>query len=106
MEYIDIDKDSIPYKFDIKLQGTTYTLGVLYNALMDFFTIDLYKDKAPLVLGEKLILNKPLFLTSQYRDTPGIDIIPFDLTGEAERITYDNFNKSVFLYLVGDTDVD
>lgn len=73
---------------------------------MDFFTVDLYKDKDPIVLGEKLVLNKPLFLSSQYRDIPVVDIIPFDLSGRAERITYDNFNDSVFLYMVGDSDVD
>lgn len=106
MEYIEIDKDSIPYQFNIRLAGITYTFRVLYNSLMDFFTVDLIKDGTPIVLGEKLILNKPLFTTSQYRDIPNISIIPFDLTGEAERITFENLNKSVFLYLVGDNDVD
>ena len=106
MEYIGIDKNSIPYKFDIRLGGVTYTLRVLYNSLRDFFTVDLYKDNTPIVLGEKLVLNKPLFISSKYRDTPAVDIIPFDLTGEAERITFSNFNESVYLYILGDGHVD
>lgn len=102
LNYIDIDKDLIPYSFDITLEGETYTFEVNYNDLKDFFTINLLKNDEVIVLGEKLVYGKPLFLTSSHKDIPKIDIIPFDLSQQTERITFENFNKQVFLYLVGD----
>lgn len=102
MNYIDINKDLIPYKFDITLAGETYTFDVKYNTLKDYFTVDLYKNDEVIVLGEKLIYGKPLFLNSQHRDIPKVDILPLDLTNKTERITFENLNEEVFLFLVGD----
>ena len=105
MEYIDIDKDLIPYTFDITLKDETYTFNVSYNQLKDFFTIDLYKNDKLIVVGEKLLYGKPLFLTSQHRDIPKVDIIPFDISENTERITFENLNEDVFLFIIdGDND--
>ncbi len=105
MQYIEIDKDMVPYKFDMTLEGETYTFQVNYNVLKDFFTIDLLKNDEVIVLGEKLIYGKPLFLSSRYKDIPKVNIVPLDLTGRAERITFDNLNEEVFLFLIdGDKD--
>lgn len=102
MKYIDINKDMIPYRFDITLADETYTFEVNYNSLKDYFTIDLYKNDEVIVLGEKLVYGKPLFLSSQHKDIPKVDILPLDLTNKTERITFENLNKEVFLFLVGD----
>lgn len=102
MKYIDIDKSQIPYEFNIKLSARTYTIGVNYNAECDFFTIDLYRNGVAIVLGEKLVYNNPLFSNAQYKNIPDISIVPFDLSGEADTITFDNLNETVFLYLVGE----
>lgn len=105
MEYIEIDRDMIPYKFDITLQNETYTFQVNYNTLKDFFTIDLYKNNEVIVLGEKLVYGKPLFISSRYKDIPKVNIVPLDLTGRVERITFENLNEEVFLFLIdGDKD--
>lgn len=104
MEYIDIDKDLVPYKFEISLLDETYTFNVEYNSMKDYFTVDLYKDSEIIVLGEKLIYGKPLFLTSLYKDIPKVRIIPLDLAGKAERISFENLNEEVFLFLIGDND--
>ena len=45
MEYIEIDKDLIPYEFIIELDNDEYKLDVRYNETYDFFTVDLYKDE-------------------------------------------------------------
>ena len=37
-------------------------------------------------------------------EKPKIDILPYDVTGRIERITYENLNEEVFLFLVGDED--
>lgn len=60
------------------------------------------KNNEVIVLGEKVVYGKPLFLTAIHKNIPKVDIIPFDLSQSTERITFENFNKDVFLYLVGD----
>lgn len=102
MKYIEIDKDMIPYRFDITLEGETYTFEVNYNALKDFFTIDLLKNDEIIVLGEKLVYGKPLFMTARHKDIPKPIIIPYDVSENTERITFENMNKDVFLFLIGD----
>ncbi|NMB44741.1 MAG: hypothetical protein GX995_11525 [Clostridiales bacterium] len=102
MEYIEIDKDMIPYRFDITLEGETYTFQVNYNALKDFFTIDLLKNDEIIVLGEKLVYGKPLFLSAKHKNVPKVNIIPLDISNRTDRVTFDNLNEDVFLYLIGD----
>lgn len=102
MNYININKDLIPYTFDITLEGETYTFRINYNNVGDFFTVDLMREGEVIVLGEKLVYAKPLFLTAGHRDIPRVDILPFDLSGGVSRITFENLNESVFLYLVGE----
>lgn len=100
MKYINIDKSLIPYRFDIKLSEETYTFEVSYNEKFDFFTINLYKNEVPIVLGEKIVYRKPLFNSYNHLDIPKVSILPFDLSGNTDRLTYENLNEQVFLYLV------
>lgn len=102
-EYIEIDKDEIPYSFEIELAGEVFEIEVNYNQTYDFFTVDLFKDGGVLVIGEKLIINRPLFENRVNIDLPKIQIIPKDRANSATRITYENMNETVFLY-VGDSD--
>lgn len=37
IEYIDIDKNEIPYSFEIELAGEIFELEVNYNQAHDFF---------------------------------------------------------------------
>ncbi|MEA0552964.1 hypothetical protein U1P98_04470 [Lysinibacillus irui] len=102
-EYIEIDKGEIPYSFEIELAGEIFEFEVNYNQTHDFFTVDLFKDGGVLVIGEKLIINRPLFRNLVNIDLPKEQIIPKDRAGVADRITYDNLNETVFLY-VGESD--
>ena len=105
---MDINKDEIPEEFDMDLGNETFTLTFKYNTSFDFFTVDLKKatevDSEPeeLVMGEKLILNKPLFSDFTSFDFPAPTIIPMDLSGVEKRITFDNLNEKVFLYIDDD----
>lgn len=101
-EYIEIDKDEIPYSFEIELAGEVFEIEVNYNQTYDFFTVDLFKDGGVLVIGEKLIINRPLFENRVNIDLPKVQIIPKDRANSATRITYENMNETVFLY-VGDS---
>ena len=103
MEYIEIEKDLIPYSFEIDLDDDEYEIEVNYNERFDFFTVDLYKEGEPLVVGEKLMLNRQLFDGLANVQLPKTKIIPMDRANEESRITYDNLQSTVFLY-VGDAD--
>lgn len=102
-EYIEIYKDEIPYSFEIELGGEVFEFEVNYNEKHDFFTVDLFKNGLALVIGEKIMLNRVLFRNLVDVDLPKVNIIPKDRAGEASRITYENFNETVFLY-IGDED--
>lgn len=105
MEYITIDKSAIPYKFELTLNNTTYQFTLKYNTTADFFTIDLYRNNNLIVLGEKIVYGKPLFTTSQHLGVPR-NIIPYDTTEESKEVTFENLNKNVFLFILGDKNVD
>lgn len=102
MEYIEIEKELIPYEFDIGLDGETYNFHVNYNRTADLFTVDLYKGGKTIIKGEKLVYNQPLFTTANHKDVPETTLVPFDLAGHVDHITYKNLNEEVFLFLVGD----
>jgi len=104
MNYIEIDKESIPYSFEIDLLNEVFEFEVNYNQTFDFFTIDIFKNETPLVLGEKVILNRPLFNELVNIDLPKVEIIPKDRANMTSRITFENMNETVFLYIVGDED--
>ena len=53
-EYIEIDKDEIPYSFEIELAGEVFEIEVNYNQTYDFFTVDLFKDGGFLLLEKNL----------------------------------------------------
>lgn len=102
MEYIEIEKDLIPYRFDIAIDGNTYTFEVSYNAENDYFTVDLYRNDQLVIAGAKAVYGRPLFAAHMYLDVPQIPIIPLDVSGQTERVTWDNINDTVFLWLVSD----
>lgn len=102
MEYIEIEKELIPYRFNVSIEGKTYTFEVHYNSENDYFTIDLYRNSQLVIAGVKIVYGRPLFTVHKYLDVPQVDIIPLDLSGQANRVTWDNFNKTVFLWLVKD----
>ncbi|CAH8249354.1 hypothetical protein WJ0W_006540 [Paenibacillus melissococcoides] len=61
MEFIPIEKDSIPYQFDIALGVDIFTFEVNYNERFDFFTLDLMKDDQVLLQGVKTRIRRSCF---------------------------------------------
>lgn len=100
MKYIDIDKSKIPYSFEVVLANETFQFEVFYNVVGDFFTINLYKNHELVALGEKIVYGVDLFDNLKHLPIPKVTIRPFDTTGEAKRITYENMNEDVFLYVL------
>lgn len=100
MDYISIEKNLIPYRFDIAIEGKTYAFEVHYNSENDYFTIDLYRNGQLVIAGVKVVYGRPLFAANKYLDVPQITIIPLDASGQTDRVTWDNLNETVFLWLV------
>ena len=100
MKYIDIEKAKIPYSFELVLAGETFQFEVLYNVAGDFFTINLYKNHELVVYGEKIVYDVDLFDNLKHLQVPRVTIRPYDTTGLAERVTYENLNEDVFLYVL------
>lgn len=98
--YIKVDKDRIPYKFDIQINKKTYTMEWQYNSRHDFFTVAISTVTDVLTTGEKLVLGKALLSERAYIPFPMIR--PADSTGKAKRITWDNFGSNVLIYVGGD----
>jgi len=114
LKYIDIDKSSVPYEFDIQIAGTTYKFNINYNMQHDFFTVDLYLKStgAALVFGEKVVYGRLLFgayvdfinnrfsIVTRTPNHPKAMIFARDLSDNEKRVTFDNMGNSVLLYVV------
>lgn len=104
MDLIPVDKGNIPEYFTITLGTETFILSFAYNETSDFFTVSLLKpselgENEEMIMGEKLVLNKPLWSDFTNLDLPAPQLIPLDLSGQENRITWDNFGVTVFLYI-------
>lgn len=96
----DIDLTNIPQVFSTSFGNLTVSLGINYNALGDFYTVDLYDNQGnQVIMGEKLVYGKRLW--SNYVDPriPSIDLIPLDESGVSKICSKETFGKTVFLYI-------
>lgn len=101
-EYIEIEKELIPYSFEIELGAEIFELEIRYNQVGDYFTIDLYKDGEVLCYGEKIVYGEPLFDAIYDSRFPAPTIIPMDVSGNETRVGWDNLNETVFLVVMND----
>lgn len=103
--YIEIDKDLIPYRFDITLGNSVYFMEFRYNRSSDFFTVDLLdQEENALVLGEPLIYGQQLFADVDDIRFPISRLVPLDHSGIENRVSWENLGKTVFLYDLAETD--
>ncbi|AXI29446.1 hypothetical protein CIB87_10640 [Priestia megaterium] len=99
-DYIPINKTGLPEQFEIELANEIFVFEVRYNQTGDFFTIDLYDvARNPIILGEKLVLNEPLWQDSIDSRLPAPSLVVLDESDKEKRITYDNFMVTTFLYI-------
>lgn len=102
MEYIPIDKNAIPYRFDISLAGEIFTFEVNYNSRFDYFTIDVEKNKEVIMYGAKVVYGHNLFSVSNDPRLPKIAITPLDFSYVEQRVGFNNLGQTIYLF-VGDT---
>lgn len=95
---VEINKELIPYSFNIMLEEDLFELEINYNSSADLFTVSLYRDEMAIIYGEPLVYGVPLFTDvfdpEQY---PVIVLIPLDESGQTDVVKWDNFNTTVFL---------
>ena len=98
--YIPIEKEMIPYSFDMRIAGETFTFTVNYNLEYDFFTVDLSRGEEVLAYGEVLTYGRALF--SGYADErfPKLPIIPVDLSMQENRVGWENLERTVYLFII------
>lgn len=99
MKYLPIEKDKIPYGYEIQLDQVTYTIRFDYNPGFDFFTVEISQGETVLTSGEKLLYGKRILSSYDYIDFP--PIVPLDLNGVENRITWENLMTTVFLWVGG-----
>ena len=87
-----IKKANIPYRFSIALPSTMFELEIRYNTTADLFKNDTLICIEPIIYGVPLF--KQLYQPSAY---PTLTIIPVDNSCENSRVTWANFNETVFL---------
>lgn len=93
-----IEKELIPYTFNILLADELFTIEVKYNEKHDFFTFSLKKDDEMICEGEPIVYGMPLFGDIyQAGKYPAIDIIPIDESGEQTTVTFQTLGETVFL---------
>ena len=99
-DIIEIEKDMLPYSFDIVLAGEEFNFEIMYNSAAEIFTITISKDDEVLVYNEPIIYGQELFSDVYVADKfPAISIVPLDEAGIEKEVTYENFGKTVFLTL-------
>jgi hypothetical protein len=102
---IEVDKTLIPYSFDILLAAEWFNLEFHYNKTADLFTVTLSKNGEVLIYNEPIVYGMPLFADAYQSGLfPMLDIVPWDESGNADKVTYENFGETVFLTIdnVGD----
>lgn len=66
---IAIDKDKVPYQFQIQLGGKRYSMEIQYNMVGQFFTCTLYDaNGSVLIYGEPLIYGKSVVFVFESRN--------------------------------------
>lgn len=100
MEIIEIEKELVPYRFDISIASEIFTFEVHYNPDHDFFTVDLERDAEVLVFGEKLVYGQTLFWDIYDNRFPKLSIVPWDESENSTAVTWETLGVSVFLYVV------
>lgn len=106
IEIIEIDKNMIPYNFEIELSNRIYSFEIDYNFMFDFITVTL-KLNNKILAKEKAVLDEILFKEfyidkeHNYNEDFPKEILYFGSNDEnITRITFENLNESVQLYCI------
>jgi hypothetical protein len=98
----ELDYEDIPFVFETAFGNQNIYIGINYNEVGNFYTVDLFdSDYQPVIMGEQLVYGKCLWRHSIDSRVPAVDLIPLDESGKDTEITPETFGKTIFLYLDG-----
>lgn len=101
-----IEKSLIPYRFSILLGAEEFILTIDYNKSHDLFTVGLEDSNGEtLCIAEPVVYGVPLWQDVQQADKyPALRILPIDESGQENKVTWENFNSTVFLTIDNNND--
>lgn len=96
---VTIDTEEIPYQFLMEFGGDMFEFTLKYNAFADIFTLDVSIDGEDIVYGVPINYGVPVFSESADERLQAIKIKAYDVAGQENRVTFENINETVFLYV-------
>lgn len=101
---IKIEKDNIPYSFEVLL-NETYRLYFKWNELADQIVVDLHDvDDNPIFIGETMVYNQPLWWSvmedikgNLRQGFPDNYLIPRSVDGVERDVNFENLQDKIVL---------
>ena len=109
LSYLPINRENILYRPDrlaITLGDQQVIFRISWNPVAESFFFDLFDNEGDYILaGRRIVYAQDMLENIPDERVPGVQIIPLDMSGEADPfgITFENFMKSVKPYIVGDS---
>jgi len=83
-------KEAAQWREQIELSGITYTLRFKWNAMNEFWSMDVLSgNDEPVIYGVKVVVNWNLLEQYAMTDKPAGDIVCQNIIGGTEKITRD-----------------
>lgn len=103
-EWLEIDRDSIPYSIYVDLRGTIIQFEFHYNTISDSFTVNLSDQDGGIIVEGKRIVYGADLLSSIVDDRlpPTLAIVPMDDAGMHQDITWNNISDIKLFFVWGD----
>lgn len=98
----ELQLQAVPaFKYVVALDSQEFTLEFRWNTRFRYWAVSVYDSVlSPLYLGRKMILGDTLFADVILNGMPGVDLIPFDTTGQVLRIARGDLGNAVTLYAI------
>ena len=90
------------FSFEALLGGLPYRLRFAWNSRFLYWVVDLLRaNGTPICSGRKLLLGVPLFQDVQVAGLPTPAIVALALSGDIQRIGFDDLGQRVGVYAIG-----
>lgn len=93
-------KEAAQWQEQIELEGVIFIFSFTWNALNEFWTMDIYnRDEDPLILGIKIVPNYPLLMPYTVFGKPAGEIVCQNIVNAPDTISrFDMSQKFELVY--------